>query len=56
MKILKPYFHSADTKKAKIAMLSLIKKYKKYKLKDSNIIVVLGGDGTILSMINNEKF
>ena len=56
MKKVKPHFFAAQTKKAKNALLSLSKTYKNYSLKDCNVVVVLGGDGTILSLINNEKY
>lgn len=54
--MLKPYFHAANTKKAQLALNKLKKKYKHYTLEKSNIVIVLGGDGTILSMINNELY
>ena len=56
MKLLKPYFHAANTNKAQRALSKISKKYKKYSLIESNVIIVLGGDGTILSLINNEKY
>ncbi len=56
MKNIKPYFLSAETKKAKLAISQLKKKYKNYSLKESNVVVVLGGDGTMLSLINNDSF
>ena len=45
-------FISSDDEKAKESLSVLKKKYKHYKLKDANLIVVLGGDGTILSSLH----
>ena len=56
MKIVKPHFFAANTKKAKSALIALSKIYKNHTLKESNIVVVLGGDGTILSLINDEEY
>ena len=52
---IKPYFFAKATKKAQTALQKLTKKYKTYSIKEANVIVVLGGDGSILSLIN-EKF
>ena len=43
-------------KKNRFAKELLSKKYNNYNLKESNIVVVLGGDGTILSLINDEVY
>ena len=56
MKIIKPFFFAAENKKAQKALSSLKKKYNSYTLKSSNVIVVLGGDGSILSLINNKEY
>ena len=56
MKTIKPFFLCAKTKKALEAEKVLKKKYKYYSLEKANIVVVLGGDGLILSLINDEVF
>ena len=56
MKTIKPFFLCAKTKKALEAEKVLKKKYKYYSLEKANIVVVLGGDGLILSLINHEVF
>ena len=53
MKNIKPFFLSSKKIKAKKALKILEKKYKNYSLEDSNVVIVLGGDGTILSLIND---
>ena len=56
MKIVKPFFLAANNNKAQNAIRLLQKKYDTYELKNSNVIVVLGGDGSILSLINNKEY
>ena len=56
MKTVKPFFLAAENTKAQKAIKLLKKKYNKFELKDSNVIVVLGGDGSILSLINNNEY
>ena len=56
MKVVKPFFLAAENIKAKKAAKLLKEKYPSYKLELSNIIVVLGGDGSILSLINNKEY
>ena len=51
-KKIKINFYSAKTKKADIALKSLKKKYKNYPLNKADIVVALGGDGTILSALH----
>ena len=54
MRLVKPFFLAAQNIKAQKALKLLENKYSKYKLKNANVIVVLGGDGSILSLINNK--
>jgi len=56
MKIVKPFFLAANNNKAQNAIRLLQNKYDTYELKNSNVIVVLGGDGSILSLINNKEY
>ena len=56
MKVVKPYFLAANSKKAQDTLKSLKLKYKYYTLENSNVVVVLGGDGTMLSLINHKEF
>ena len=56
MRKIKPFFLAAKSKKAQFTLKLLLKKYNNYDLKDSNVVVVLGGDGTILSLINNTAY
>ena len=56
MKKIKPFFLAAKSKKAQHTLKVLSQKYNNYALKEANIVVVLGGDGTILSLINDEVF
>ena len=56
MKIIKPFFFAAENKKAQKALNLLKKKYTNYSLDSANVIVVLGGDGSILSLINNKEY
>ena len=51
-KKVKINFFSAETKKADIALKNLKKKYKKYPMNKADVIVALGGDGTILSALH----
>ena len=51
-KKIKINFYSAKTKKADIALKTLKKKYKNYPVNEADIIVALGGDGTILSALH----
>ena len=53
---IKPFFLAAQNIKAQKALKLLKKKYVNYELKKSNVIVVLGGDGSILSLINNKDY
>ena len=55
MKIVKPFL-AANNNKAQNAIRLLQNKYDTYELKNSNVIVVLGGDGSILSLINNKEY
>ena len=56
MRVVKPFFLAASTKKA-IATLKLLKnKYNHFALEDSNVVVVLVGDGTVLSLINHKNY
>ena len=56
MRNIKPFFLSSKKIKAKKALKILKKKYKHYPLEDANVVIVLGGDGTILSLINDKNF
>ena len=56
MKLIKPFFFAAENNKAQKALTMLKSKYSSYTLKNSNVIVVLGGDGSILSLINNKEY
>tara|TARA_B100000029_G_scaffold2247_1_gene2747 strand:- start:2144 stop:2920 length:777 start_codon:yes stop_codon:yes gene_type:complete len=51
-KKIKIHFFSAKTKKANEALKKLKKKYKNYPINKSDVIVALGGDGTILSALH----
>ena len=53
MKKLNLFFLAAKSKKAQHTLKILSQKYHNYSLKEANIVVVLGGDGTILSLIND---
>lgn len=56
MKTVKPFFLAAKSKKA-INTLKLLKQnYSSFTLKDANVVIVLGGDGTILSLINDSVY
>jgi NAD+ kinase len=56
MKNIKPFFLSSKKTKAIKALKTLEKKYKHYPLEEANVVIVLGGDGTILSLINDKNF
>ena len=56
MKNIKPFFLSSKKIKAQKALKILEKKYKHYSLKEANVVIVLGGDGTMLSLINDNSF
>jgi NAD+ kinase len=56
MKNIKPFFLSSKKIKAKKALKSLQKKYKHYSLEEANVVIVLGGDGTILPLVNDKSF
>ena len=56
MRNIKPFFLSSKKIKAKKALKILEKKYTHYPLEEANVVVVLGGDGTVLSLINNNNF
>ena len=56
MRVVKPFFLASQNIKAQRALKLLKRKYSNFDLKNSNVIVVLGGDGSILSMINNKDF
>ena len=56
MKKIKPFFLAAKSKKAHNTLKLLSQKYHNYNLKEANTVVVLGGDGTILSLINDEIY
>ena len=56
MKNIKPFFLSSKKIKAKKALKILQKKYKHYSLEEANVVVVLGGDGTILPLVNDKSF
>ena len=56
MKKIKPFFLAAKSKKAQHTLKVLSQKYNNYALKEANTVVVLGGDGTILSLINDEVY
>ena len=53
MKKIKPFFLAAKSKKSQHTLKVLSQKYNNYALKEANTVVVLGGDGTILSLIND---
>ncbi len=53
MKIVKPFFLAAKSKKAQSTLKLLSLKYNHFSLKEANVVVVLGGDGTILSLIHD---
>ena len=56
MKKIKPFFLAAKSKKAQHTLKVLSQKYNNYAIKEANTVVVLGGDGTILSLINDEVY
>ena len=56
MKSIKPVFLSSNKIKAKKALKILQKKYKHYSLEEANLVIVLGGDGTILPLVNDKSF
>ena len=56
MRNIKPFFLASKKIKAKKALKILEKKYTHYPLEEANVVVVLGGDGTVLSLINNNNF
>ncbi len=56
MKKIKPFFLAAKSKKAQQTLKILLQKYNNFNLKEANIVIVLGGDGTILSLINDEVY
>lgn len=56
MKNIKPFFLSSKKIKAKKALRILQKKYKHYSLEEANVVIVLGGDGTILPLVNDKSF
>ena len=56
MKKIKPFFLAAKSKKAQHTLKVLSQKYNNYALKEANTVVVLGGDGTILSLINDKVY
>ena len=51
-KKIKINFFSAETKKANDALKNLKKKYKNYSIDKADVIVAVGGDGTILSALH----
>ena len=51
-KKVKINFFSAETKKPDITLKDLKKKYKNYPMNKADVIVALGGDGTILSALH----
>ena len=55
MRVVKPFFLAAENVKAQKAVKYLKSKYASFKLEQANVIVVLGGDGSILSLINNKE-
>ena len=56
MKKIKPFFLAAKSKKAQHTLKILSQKYHSHSLNEANVVVVLGGDGTILSLINDEVY
>ncbi len=56
MKNVKPFFLAANSKKANDALKLLKKKYTNFTLENSNVLIVLGGDGTMLSLINYSHY
>ena len=52
----KTFFLAAENIKAQKAAKLLKRKYTNFALEHSNVIVVLGGDGSILSLINNKEY
>ena len=56
MRVVKPFFLAAENVKAQKAVKYLKSKYASFKLEQANVIVVLGGDGSILSLINNKEY
>ena len=56
MKNIKPFFLSSKKIKAKKALKILQKKYKHYSLEEANVVIVLGGDGTILPLVNDKSY
>lgn len=49
---MKIYFHASHKPKAQAALAALKKKYKSVKADDADVIVVLGGDGTMLRALH----
>ena len=56
MKNIKPFFLSSKKIKAKKALKILQKKYMHYSLEEANVVIVLGGDGTILPLVNDKSY
>ena len=53
--IFKPYFVFDENIKSKLIKKKILKKYKHYSLNNSNLIVVLGGDGFMLHTLKRFK-
>ena len=51
-KITKIYFLAGNSKHAKAAKSKLLKKYKQTEVENAEVIVALGGDGTMLETLH----
>ncbi len=52
---MKIHFHAAETEKAEQAYVDLVKKHEPCSLKDCDVLVVLGGDGTMLEALHKNE-
>jgi NAD+ kinase len=50
---MKIYFHASHKPKAQAALAALKKKYRPSKIEDADVIIVLGGDGTMLRALHS---
>ena len=53
--IFKPYFIFDENNKSQFVKKKILKKYKHYSLRSSNLIVVFGGDGFMLQILKRLK-
>ena len=55
-KITKIYFFAGNSKQAKAAKTKLLKKYKQTEVEKAEVIVALGGDGTMLETLHTVSY